>query len=333
MSTILDSKELLSFQEDCRALRSEMEKRLVGQGDAAEGLLLALFVGGHVLLEGPPGVGKSLLGTTLAEITGLNSLRIQFTPDLTPADILGTYVVVESPQGRRTFQFHQGPLFTNIVLAEHLNRGTPRTQSGLLEALESPQVSVFNEKFDLPQPFMVIAAQNPEESEGVYPLPEPELDRFLFKLLLPPLSVAAVESILQRTTDSQPPLLRAVVDGARLLHMRRVVPRVEMPAELRHWVAGLIAATHPQNPQAPETVRRLIRQGASPRAAQAVVLGAKARAAADGRGRLSSGDLLAVLRPALRHRLTLSFEAQSEGLSCDAILDEVLRLWPVPRGL
>jgi len=202
----------------------------------------------------------------------------------------------------------------------------------LLEALEGPTVSVFNEKFKLPAPFMVVATQNPEESEGVYPLPEPELDRFLFKLLVPPPDASQLEAILGQTTGPDLPVLRAVVDGPRILQMQQSVPRIGLPDRLRRWVAGLIAATHPHNPQSPEPVRRMLRYGAGPRAARAIVLGAKAHAAADARNEVSAADLLAVVRPALRHRLALNFEGQSEGLSCDAILDEVLRSCPLPAN-
>lgn len=317
-------QQLQGFCDDFERLRRELGKCVVGQEDALEGLLTALVTGGHVLLEGVPGVGKTLLVRSLAELSELAFQRIQFTPDLMPADLLGTYVVMETPQGRRTFQFHQGPIFANIVLADQINRGMPKTQSALLEAMEGQSITVARETFRLPQPFFVMATQNPLEMEGTFPLPEPQLDRFFFKLLLRPPTIDQLEAILERTTEALPPMLSRIVDGPRLLEMRQIARSVSIPGPLRRAASGLVAATQPDADQAPEIVRRVVRYGCSPRGAQALVLGAKVRAAAEGRREVSPADLRAVAHAALRHRLILNFEGLAEGVQPDAVIDEIL---------
>jgi MoxR-like ATPase len=241
-----------------------------------------------------------------------------------PADLIGTYVVMETPQGRRTFEFHKGPLFSHVVLADQINRGTPKAQSALLEAMEGESISVSSEEFQLPQPFFVIATQNPLEMEGTYPLPEPQLDRFFFKVLVEPPSVSQIEEILERTTQGEPPGVIAVADGRRLLQMRQVARRVPIAAELRHLAAVLVAATHPGHQQAPQSVRQFVRLGSSPRGAQALVLAAKIRAVMEGRAEASREDLRAVAHPALRHRLILNFEGQGEEIRPDLLIEHVV---------
>jgi MoxR-like ATPase len=325
MSTVRANEQLLAgFHDDFAALRSEVAKIVVGQPEVIDGVLIAAVAGGHVLVEGVPGVGKTVLVETLAGVLGLSSNRIQFTPDLMPSDLLGTYVVMETPQGRRTFEFQQGPIFANLVQADHINRGTPKTQSALLQAMEGEEIAMGHEVFHLPQPFFVMATQNPLESEGTFPLPEPEIDRFFFKLLAPRPTSAEIEAILERTTEGLPPETRTLVDGKRLLEMRRTARGVTIDPALRRWAVALVMATHPDDAGAPELIRRYVRYGAGARAAQAIVLGAKIRAAADGRPEVAREDLAAVFLPALRHRVLLNFEGQAENVSPDTLIEGVI---------
>jgi MoxR-like ATPase len=317
-------RQLTAFRNDFETLRQEIGKIIVGQREVIDAALTAMVAGGHLLIEGPPGLGKTVLARALAGAVGLSFQRIQFTPDLMPSDLLGTYVVMETPQGRRTFEFQKGPIFANLILADQINRGTPRTQSALLEAMEGQEVTVARESFQLPQPFLVVATQNPVEMEGTFPLPEPQLDRFLLKALAKPPSPEEMEQILDRTTEAAPPLVRAVADGKRLLEMRAVARSVSIDPDLRRRIIRLVAATHPDHADAPESVRRFVRYGASPRGAQAVIMAAKIRAAASARPAVSDADVLAVVPAALRHRLILNFEGQTEAVSTDTIIEGVL---------
>ena len=317
-------QQLEGFRKDFDALRREIGKVVVGQEQVVDGVLTAVVTGGHVLIEGVPGLGKTTLVETLADVLQVSFQRIQFTPDLMPADLIGTYVVMETSQGRRTFEFQKGPLFSHVVLADQINRGTPKTQSALLEAMEGGSVSVSNETFQLPAPFFVIATQNPLEMEGTFPLPEPQLDRFLLKLLVGPPSVGQIEQILDRTTEGEPPVVMAVVDGPRILQMREIARRVPIAPDLRRLGVTAVVATHPDHDRAPEMVRRFVRYGSSPRGAQALVLAAKVRAVVDGRGEVSRDDLQAVAHGTLRHRLVLNFEGQAEAVRPDRIIDDVL---------
>ncbi len=318
------AEQLEAFAHDFEALCREMGKLIVGQEQAVAAAVTAAVCGGHVLIEGPPGVGKTALVEAFVRAANLSMQRIQFTPELMPADLLGTHVIIETAQGRRTFEFQQGPIFTNVVLADHINRGLPRTQSALLQAMEGDEISVAHETFQLPEPFLVMATQNPQESEGTYPLPEPEIDRFLFKLVFPRPSVAELEAIVERTTAVEPPVSRAVVDGRRLLKMRRIARQVEVPAPLRRWAVMLASATHPDDVHAPESVRRFVREGASPRGAQALVQGAKAAAAAAGRPAAVAEDVRAVAPWALAHRMMLNFEGHSEQVAPGRLVGDVL---------
>ena len=326
MSTAhLIEPHLAGFQEDFNALRHELAKVVVGQADVIELVLIAAVAGGHVLIEGVPGLGKTLLVQTLADILQLRFSRIQFTPDLTPSDLLGTFVVMETAAGRRTFEFQQGPIFSNLVLADQINRGLPKTQSALLQAMEGQQINVSTETFQLPQPFFIVGTQNPLEMEGTFPLPEGEIDRFFFKLVVSGPSVDEIDAILQRTTESAPAELVTVVDGKRLLEMREIAGKVSLAAAGRRWVASLVAATHPDFPQAPEAVKHYVRYGVSPRAAQSLVLAAKVRAAANGRTEVAKEDFAAVIAAALRHRILLNFEGQAENIRPETIIESVVK--------
>lgn len=313
-----------AIRDDALALRDEIAKVVVVGTEILDDLLTALLAGGHLLLEGMPGVGKTLLATTLAEAVGGAMQRIQFTPDLTPTDLLGTYVIMETPQGRRTFEFQRGPLFANVVVADHINRGTPKTQSALLEAMEGTTVSMGQERFELPDPFIVVATQNPLEMEGTFPLPEPELDRFFFKLVLPPPGAEQLALILQRTTEGQPLPVRQVVSCQRLVEMRQWVRQMPAPQEVRARATALVTASQPDSPQAPPLVRQFVRWGASARGAQALVLAAKVRAILAGREAATAADVTAAAHAALRHRLMLNFEGQADGITPDRIVDALL---------
>jgi MoxR-like ATPase len=316
--------ELERFRADFDALRREIGKRVVGQAEAVESVLTAMLVGGHVLLESPPGLGKTLLARTLADVVDLTFRRIQCTPDLMPADVIGTYVIMESPQGRRTFEFQKGPLFANLVLADQLNRTTPKTQSALLEAMEEDAITVSTESFPLPRPYLVVATQNPWEMEGTFPLAEAQIDRFLLKAVLKPPSPDELKEILGRTTEPPQIRPRKIVDGRRILEMADLVRRVAMSGQLSQWVVSVIAASQPEEASAPEPVRRFVRHGASPRGAQAMVLAAKVRAILAGRDEVAMEDLRAAAYPALRHRVILNFEGVAERVSPDALVDSIL---------
>lgn len=322
------------FRETFSLLEREVKKVIVGHTDVICRVLIALFSGGHVLLEGVPGLGKTLLIKSLSRALGLSFKRIQFTPDLMPSDIIGTQVITES-DGRREFQFKKGPIFSQVVLADEINRATPKTQSAVLEAMEERQVTVFGETFPLESPFMVLATQNPIELEGTYPLPEAQLDRFFFKLLVSSPSPEELRKILQRTTGTglseAAPVLSSngaeVIDGMKLL-LRQVI----IAPPLEDYVVHLVHATQPTGKTegfVVSEVKDYLRFGASPRGAQAIILGAKAYALVQGRGHVSYEDIESVVYPALRHRLILNFQAEAENIGADQILEAVLK--KVPR--
>jgi MoxR-like ATPase len=312
------------FRADFEALQKAIADVLVGQKEIIDLTLAALIAGGNVLLEGPPGVGKTVLGRTLAQLLDMNYRRIQFTSDLMPADIVGTYVVMES-QGRRRFEFQQGPIFTNLLLADEINRATPKTQAALFEALEERALTVANETYPLPTPFFAIATQSLGDIEGTFPVPETQLDRFFFKLSMAPPVGQEVETVLKRTTESPPKPPQPIVDGDRIVHMSRLAREVTIAPDMLQHAARLVMATHPASDVAPESTRRLVLRGASPRAGQAMILTAKVLALVDGRTQVSRDDLHRVALPALRHRVTLNFEGHAEEAGIDGIIGEVLK--------
>ena len=303
-------------------VRREISKAIVGQGEVVDGVLMALLAGGHVLLEGAPGLGKTMLVRTLAQAVALKYSRIQFTPDLMPADVIGTSVVQENGEGRKSLGFQPGPIFANLLLADEINRATPKTQSALLEAMQEKQVTVAHTSHQLEEPFFVMATQNPLEMEGTYPLPEAQLDRFLFKLRVPFPGREELHDILERTTQGSTAVVRPVVNGAQILEMRQVVRLVPLAPHVQEYVVKLTLATHPEGREN-LLAGKYIRYGSSPRGAQTLILGGKARALLDGRYNVSIEDIRALLLPALRHRIILNFEAQADGRTPDDLLEEI----------
>jgi MoxR-like ATPase len=314
------------FRADLGVLTDEIGKRIVGHKSIVEGVVVALLAGGHVLLEGVPGLGKTLLVRTLADALDLDFARIQFTPDLMPADVTGTNMIVEAGGGRR-FEFQKGPVFAHVVLADEINRATPKTQSALLEAMQEQSVTVGRQSWELPSPFFVLATQNPVEMEGTYPLPEAQLDRFFFKLRVTAPSRDELHAILDRTTGAEPPPVRRVLARERLLEMRALIRQVPVARPIQDFVVRLVDATHPQAGALPE-VQKFVRYGSSPRGAQAILLAAKTLALRAGRFSPSYDDVRQVAPQALRHRILLNFEGEADGVSPDQLLESLLRTLP-----
>ncbi len=317
--------QLDQFRADFEALRREVGKVIVGLSDIVDDTLTALIAGGHVLLEGVPGLGKTLLVRTLADSLSLKFQRIQFTPDLMPADLIGTNVMLDTPEGGRRFEFQRGPIFANLLLADEINRATPKTQSALLEAMQERSVTVAGTTHRLAPPFFVLATQNPLEMEGTYPLPEAQLDRFFFKLLVKFPTAQELETILDRTTEATTPSAGQIFDGQRIVELSHLARQIPIADELRRYGVALILATHPESPLASDKTRRFVRYGSSPRGAQAIILAAKIRAILDHRYHVSRDDLRGCAHPALRHRLILNFEGQAENIQADDIIDDILR--------
>jgi len=303
-------------------VRQEIGKVIVGQEEIVEGVLVALLAGGHVLLEGVPGLGKTMLVRTLAQAVTLKYSRIQFTPDLMPADVIGTAVVQES-DGRKVLDFQPGPIFANLLLADEINRATPKTQSALLEAMQEKQVTVARTSHRLEEPFFVMATQNPLEMEGTYPLPEAQLDRFLFKLRVSFPKREELHRILDRTTFDAAAEVTPVLDGPQIIDMRRVVRAVPIAPHVQEYAVQLVLSTHPESDEPTGLAKKYIRYGSSPRGAQTLVLGSKVRALLDGRYNVSTDDIRALLLPALRHRIILNFDAQADGRAPDDLLEAI----------
>ena len=317
-------KRVETFKESTDRLRAEIGKVIVGQRDIVDSVIIAMIAGGHALLEGVPGLGKTRLVRTLAQALDLDFSRIQFTPDLMPSDITGTRVALQDESGRTVLDFQKGPIFSNVVLADEINRATPRTQSAMLESMQERSVTIGRHSFELEEPFFVLATQNPLEMDGTYPLPEAQLDRFLFKLHVPFPSHEDLHAIIDRTTQTHSPAVEAVLDKNAVLELRHLAMDVPVARHVQDFAIRIIEATHPDRSQAPDIARQYIRYGASPRGAQSLVIAAKVRAILDARFAVSAADVRAVAIPALRHRIIRNFEGEAEGISTDAILSEIL---------
>ena len=313
-----------AFQAEHSKITAELRKVIVGHQGVIEEVMICLLAGGHALLEGVPGLGKTLLVRTLAETLDIEFSRIQFTPDLMPADITGTNIVVSDPQGGKRFEFQPGPIFANLVLADEINRATPKTQSAVLEAMSEQTVSVARTTHELPGPFMVLATQNPLEMEGTYPLPEAQLDRFMLKILLASPPADELVSILDRTTGAKTPVAQAVATGQSIIEMRKTVREVEVASAVSRYIADIVLATSPLSDLAPEAATRYVRYGSSPRGAQSILLAAKVRALVKGRANVALSDVRKCVPAALRHRLILSFEGQADSVTTDEVIAEVL---------
>ena len=316
--------KIQSFRQTWDSLRAEIGKVMVGADPIVEGTLTAIFAGGHVLLEGVPGLGKTLLVRTLSEVLELSFNRVQFTPDLMPADILGTNMVMETPDGRRAFEFQRGPIFAHIVLADEINRATPKTQSAMLEAMQEKSVTAGGEIRKLAEPFFVLATQNPIDQEGTYPLPEAQLDRFFFKLLVGYPTAAELTEVITRTTEGVKAHVSKVLDGAALMELQQLVRQVPVASHVKDYAVRLVLATHPKTDTALAITNQYLRFGSSPRGAQSLILAGKVRALTEGRFNVSFEDIHAAAAPALRHRLILIFEAEAEGITTDHIIRQIL---------
>jgi len=324
--------EVDQFRTHIDSLRTEIAKTIVGNREVVDGVLTCMLAGGHALLEGVPGLGKTMLVRTLGETLSLAFSRVQFTPDLMPADILGTTVIDETQQGHKAFEFRKGPVFTNILLADEINRATPKTQSALLEAMQEHRVSVGKKTFILEEPFVVLATQNPLEMEGTYPLPEAQLDRFFFKLQVPFPSRDELHEILDRTTGEAMGEREAVLRREDILAMQKLVRQVPVARHVQDYAIRVLQAAHPDGPDAPDLAKRFVRFGPSPRGAQAVLLAAKIRALFEGRFAASIDDVRASALPALRHRVLLNFEGEAEGIKTDQVLESILKAIPETKG-
>ena len=318
------AKELEDFGRTYNAVVEQVQRVIVGQASVIDEVLACLLAGGHALLEGVPGIGKTLLVRTLSQSLDLNFSRVQFTPDLMPVDITGTDILTATPEGNKSFAFQPGPIFANVVLADEINRATPKTQSAVLEAMQEGTDSVARTTHRLPQPFLVLATQNPIELEGTYPLPEAQLDRFLLKIVLTPPNEKELSEILSRTTGQNNLNPNVVAAASTIDAMKSVVRRLPVATYITEYVAQLVAATHPDHPAAPPLVRKYVRYGASPRGAQAILLAAKVTACRGGRSNVALDDIRQAVLPALRHRLILNFEGQADGVQIQEIVNSFL---------
>ncbi|OPZ92784.1 MAG: ATPase RavA [Firmicutes bacterium ADurb.Bin419] len=320
----VNEKDIKSVIDAAARIEKEVAKHMVGQSDLIRQVLISIFAGGNVLLEGVPGLGKTRLVKTLGKVMNLQFSRIQFTPDLMPADVVGTNIVTKSDDKGGNFKFQSGPIFSNIVLADEINRATPKTQSALLEAMQERTVTVGNNTYTLPQPFFVLATQNPIEMEGTYPLPEAQMDRFLFKLNVPFPSLGELVDIVSMTTSQEDAELERVTTGEEILSIRNITREIPVAKPVLEYAVKLILATHPSSEHAAEVSKKFIRFGSSPRGAQAIVSTAKIRAVLEGRYNVAFEDIKYVAYPALRHRIFLNFEGMSEGVTTDNVIGQII---------
>ena len=322
--TDMQDTNIEEFARIAQAIEAEVGRVIVGQKDVVRSVLICILSGRHALLEGVPGLGKTMLIRSLADALELKFARIQFTPDMMPADITGTDILEDDESGRKVKIFQPGPVFANLILADEINRATPKTQSALLEAMQEKTVTVANRTYKLEPPFFVLATQNPLEMEGTYPLPEAQLDRFMFKVNVEFPSVGEIVNILERTTGAETVLPDKVADGKQVISMGRLALNTPVASHINDYVARLVIATHPEHPTAPDMVRTYVRYGASPRGAQAIIIGAKVNALLEGRFNGSFEDVEAVAASALRHRLLLNFEGLAEGINPDTIIADLV---------
>jgi MoxR-like ATPase len=325
-------RQVEQFRDRFKQVTDEVSRIIVGNDDVVASVMTCLLVKGHVLLEGIPGVGKTKLVQTLADVMHLEFSRIQFTPDLMPGDIIGTNVVREDASGQKFFEFQQGPIFANMVLADEINRATPKTQSALLAAMQETSVSAGGDTHNLDQPFFVLATQNPIEMEGTYPLPEAQMDRFLFKLRLDFPGADQLYSIVDRTTQQSEPEVRRVLEKEQILEMRSTARAVPVSKPVMEYAIAITLATHPESDKGHELAKKYVRFGSSPRGVQSLILGAKVNALMSGRVHVSCEDIRAVTKPALRHRILLNFEAEAERIETDTILQSILESIEEPKG-
>ena len=322
---MINEEKLLTFSAKSKAIFEEISKDMVGQKEVVEGTVIAMIAGGNVLLEGVPGVGKTRLVRALGKTFSLPFSRIQFTPDMMPADVTGTNIIVKDDEGKSKFEFQAGPIFSNIVLADEINRATPKTQSALLEAMQEHSVTVAGETRKLDEPFFVLATQNPIEQDGTYPLPEAQMDRFMFKLIVTFPSVSELVSIVDMTQVTMDEVAEAVINGTELLEMRETAKQIPVLEDVMEYTARLVAASHPDTPEATETSKQYVKLGASPRAAQALITGAKVRALINGRYNVSIDDINTLAYPVLRHRIKLNFDAVTDKKTPDDIIKALIK--------
>ena len=324
MTEEIGPEQIRTFQENFRRLAAEVSKRIVGYHNLIEQVRTAMFCGGHVLLEGVPSLGKTLMVRTVSEATRLTFRRIQFTPDLMPADITGTNIIYDDEHGGRAFRFQHGPIFAHLVLADEINRATPKTQSAVLEAMQERSVTVGGKTHMLPEPFWVLATQNPIEMEGTYPLPEAQVDRFFFKVDVRPQGEEELLGIIDRTTGDEQIEITPVLGPEQIIAMQRTVRQVLVAEFVQRYAARVALGTHPDSPHATDMTRQFVRFGVSPRGVQTLILAGKVRALLTGRYHVSCQDIRDVARPGLRHRIIRNFEAEADGVSTDAMLGDIL---------
>ncbi len=323
-------KELETFSEKFLILKTEIQKAIVGYDELLTDTMVSIFSQGHVLLEGVPGLGKTYLVRVISQVLGLEPGRVQCTPDLMPADILGTHIVNEDDSGRRTLHFEKGPVFKNILLVDEINRATPKTQAALLETMQEHAVTTGGERHPLPEPFFVLATQNPMEMEGTYPLPEAQLDRFFFKVRVPFPDLESLVEISKRTTGFSEPDLKEVMGGDVMIRFQEVLTHVPIADPLTEYAAKIVMASHPEQAESGKDVKRYVSYGASPRGLQALVRGARVHAILDGRTAVAAADIKRVAKGALRHRMILNFEGEAESIDVDNLIDTILAGIPVP---